>query len=209
MSNANNEAEKLPTVDEQLPYSTNLSLVDLGIVASEMLYSSANFYRTSDNTNIIIPITLGTDITPGTIYKSNDIYLPISTFNDIRSITEINYPDYKDALISTDLTFYHDVNVQYKLEKSDGTNYSNNRNVRMTLVKNDGTVYHSSLYADNQPPTGVHSTNVMRGHIIHTSGDIVKLKINVYQDIKNIDNSNSKLTIFRICWTILGLKSGA
>ncbi len=190
---------------EDLPYPDFFNFADFTGEAI-MLYSSAAFIRNSGNTNIEYNIPIGPDISPGTVWFSPNIYLNSGTFNLIRPIDEIIYPDNKDAMILKDLTFLHDIFIQYKMTKSDGTNFSNQREIRCTIVRVDGTTpYEPSFFANNQPDSGNHDYIQMRGHIVHNLSDIVKIKLNIVQDNRFGDQSDTKLTIFRISWNILGL----
>ncbi len=171
-----------------------------------MLYSSASFVRTSENSNLEISIPIGTDIDPGITWYSTDAYLSDNTFNLTRPISEISYPGAKDTLILKDLKFLHDVFVQYKLEKSDGTNFKNRRELRCILTREDGvTPYDASFFANQQPDSGQHDYIQLRGHIQHNLNDLARLKFNIAQDNQYSDQTDSKLTIFRISWNILGL----
>jgi hypothetical protein len=201
MYNANNRifiSEDLP-----FPYFFNFA-IDMPDVS--MLYSSAAFIRNEENKNITINIPTGPDISPGSIWLSPNIYLADNTFNLSRPISEITYPNNKDVLILKDLSFLHDVFIQFKLTKSDGTNYSNNRELRCILTRGDGaTPYDSSFYANQMPTSNAHDSIQLRGHIQHNLNDLVRLKFNVVQDNENADTTDTKLTIFRINWNLLGL----
>jgi hypothetical protein len=190
--------EKLPPPD----------IIDFSSIPSEaiMLYSSAHFYRTETNANIELDINLGPNLSP-IIFMSPNVYLGANTFNAIKPVDEISFPDNKDALVLKDLTFLHDVLIQYKLVAGDGTNYINQRELRCTLVNEDGVVYDSSLFANQQPDPGQHDNIFLRGHIAHNLGDKVKIKFNIVQDNTNAGHSATKLRIFRIAWNILGLKT--
>ncbi len=178
-------------------------------VTSSMLYSSANFFRTASNTNIHINIPLGSDISPGTIWFSPNIYLPDDIFNSIKPIDEVLYPNYKDVRILTDLVFLHDILVQYKITKSDQTNFANQRELRCTLVREDGvSVYDSALYSNQQPDSGQHDYILLRGHITHNLGDLVRLKLNIAQNNIHGDQTDTEIVIFRISWNILAMQTG-
>lgn len=198
--------DDVPFGDDKLPFPDFFDFSSAPVDAI-MLYSSANFFRTASNSNIEIAVPLGADISPGTIWFSSNIYLPSGIFNSTRPITEVLYTDNKDALILADQAFLHDILIQYKITKSNGQNFTNSREIRCTLVREDGTtVYDSSLYSNTQPDSGAHDYIMIRGHINHNFNDTVKIKLNVIQDKKNNDNTDSKLTIFRVSWNILGLK---
>lgn len=198
----------ITSLDESLPEQTYMDLSSLGITEAVLLCASGNFYRTNSNSNITIDIPLGTDISPGSIYLSPDVYLPINSYNDTKTITEVNFPENRDVSISADLQFKHSIMIQYKLEKGDTTNYKNNRGLRAILVKADGTsIYDASLFSEYQPVTGEHNTLLMEGCLTHSIGDLIKIKFSVVQDVNKSDQSSSYLTIFRITWNILGLKN--
>jgi hypothetical protein len=173
-----------------------------------MLYSTAAFFRNSGNSNIELAIPIGPDISPGTIWLSPNTFLIDDTFNFTKPITEIIYPNNKDTRILKDLKFLHDVLIQYKLTKSNNTNFTNQRELRCIFVREDGmTPYDSSLCAYQQPDSGQHDNILLRGHVEHKLGDLVRLKINIVQDSTFGDQTDSKLTIFRINWNILGLST--
>ena len=102
----------------------------------------------------------------------------------------------------------HDIRIQYKLTKSDNNNYINDREIRSILVKNDDTIYDNTLFANNLPDSGSHDDIFIKGKISHRIDDIVKIKFNIIQDnTHHADNSATKLTIFRICWLITGIRT--
>lgn len=208
MSYYNYDYDDVPFTDDRLPYPDFFDFSTNGNINATMMYSSANFFRTSSNSNIEITVPLGADISPGTIWFSPNIYLPNGIFNSTRPITEIIYPNNKDALVLVDQNFLHDVLIQYKITKNNGQNFTNSREIRCTLVRDDGTtVYEASLYSNTQPDSGAHDYIIVRGHILHNLNDTVKIKLNIVQDKKNDDQSDSKLTIFRVSWNILGLNT--
>lgn len=171
-----------------------------------MLYSSAAFTRTSGNSNTEIDIIAGPDISPGTIWYSPNTYLSANILNLTRPITEIIYYENRDARILTDLKFLHDVLIQYKLTATDDSEYVNQREIRCSLVREDGTtIYDSSLVAYQQPDSGKHDTLLLRGYIDHSFNDLVRIKLNIVQDNSNNGVSDTRLTILRINWNILGL----
>lgn len=206
MNRLNMDYDDEPFLNEELPEP---DFFDFSKITTEaiMLYSSAHFYRNQGNSNIVLNIDMGTDISPGTIWYSPAVFLSAATFNLVKPITEIIYLDEKDALILKDLTFLHDILIQYKLEKPDGTNYINNREIRCTLVKEDGsTVYDNSIYSNQMPDPGQHDNIFLKGHIQHYFNDKVRIKFNIAQDNTNGGQSATKMTIFRITWNIMGLK---
>ncbi len=189
---------------EPLPFPDFLNFADSSSEAI-MLYSSATFSRNAANSSVELIIDEGIDISPGTIWLSPDVYIPDGTFNITRPIAEINYPNNKNAMILKDLQFLHDVFIHYKITKADGTNFTNQREARCIFVRADGTPYNSSLFSYQQPDSGQHDHMIIKGHISHNLGDLVRLKINIVQDNKRTDKSDTKLVIFRISWNILGL----
>lgn len=171
-----------------------------------MIYASANFYRTESNSNIEIILDQGIDIAPNTIYRSSDVFLPLATFNSISPSTDIVFPDANKVNILDNLELLHDIRLQYKITKDDDTNFTNCRELRTTLVKNDNTEYHSSIFANNQPSTGEHDNIFIKTNITHSIDDCIKIRFQLVQDTLNEDISATKLTIFRICWMIMGIK---
>lgn len=191
---------------EPLPFPEFFNFANIA-PESVMLYSSASFTRNENNTSIDLLIDLGPDISPGAVWLSPNTYLPDNIFNITRPIDEINYPTNKEVLILKDLRFLHDIFIHYKITKSDGTNFTNQREMRCIPVRADNTPYNSSLFSYQQPDSGQHDHLMIRGHLDHNLGDIIKLKINIVQDNKRADKSDTKLTIFRISWNILALDS--
>lgn len=189
---------------EPLPFPDFFNFAD-NVPESIMLYSSATFSRNALNSSIEVPIDLGADISPNTIWLSPDIFIPDGTFNIVRPITEINFPNNKNVMILKDLQFLHDIFIHYKITKSDGTNFVNQREIRCIPVRADNTPYNSSLFSYQQPDSGQHDHLMIRGHISHNLGDLVKLKFNIVQDNGRADKSDTKLVIFRISWNIMGL----
>ena len=167
---------------------------------------SANFFRTILNSNINMVLPLGNSVA-SSIYESSIAYLPANTFNKKKEISSIMFPNNSDALILDQVACTHDIVIQYKINKSDGTNFSNQREIRVTLVGADNTVYNDSVFSNQQPDSGEHGYMLLKGNIIHTTNDIIKIKINIVQDNKLNDQSDSLLTIFLISWNILVLKS--
>ena len=198
--------DDIPFSNESLPEPDFFDFKTV-IPASVMIYSSAHFYRTQYNTNIELNINLGSNISP-IIWLSPSIYLPDNIFNLTKPVDEISYPNSKDVLILKDMTFLHDILIQYKMTKADNNNFLNQRELRCTLVRDDGTsVYDSALFANQQPDTGQHDNIFLKGHITHNLADVVRLKFNVIQDNKLSGQSDTKIKIFRITWNILGLRN--
>jgi hypothetical protein len=187
--------------NEKLPPADFIDFDKL-IPQAVMLYTSAAFVRNESNTNIVIDIPLGPDLSPGTIWYSPDTYLPNSVYNVTHPITEVIYPSGKDVQILTDLTFMHDVLIQYKITSADGTNYKNDREVRCTFVRGTGVQYDNGIFAYQMPESGQHDCLLLRGYISHSMSDLVKLRFNIVQ---GIGGSDTRLTIFRITWNIFGL----
>lgn len=174
---------------------------------TSMVYSSANFHRTENNSNIEITIPAGSELGDSSIWMSPNVYIPNSTFNVTKPISEVSFPNNRDVKIHSALTFSHDIIIQYKLTKTDDTNYVNRRELRCFLVKDDGTtVYESVVHASAQPSSGSHDYLFLRGYITHNADDVVRVKMNIIQDDKKSGKSDTKLTIFRISWNILGVK---
>lgn len=178
-----------------------ISLRNTGLISR----TSANFYRTAYNTNVSIYIPAGTET--NSISSSADVYLPNAIFNSKNETATVKYTNNKDVFIMGEVTCLHNILIQFKINKADGTNFSNQRAVRITLVRQDGTTYDQSICANYQPDTGHHVTAILNGNIIHTIRDIIKIKINLVQDSKLNDNSDTLLTIFNISWNIEILKN--
>jgi len=193
--------------DESLTFPDFFNFSDEISSDVSMIYGSGHFYRNNSNSNIIINVGLGTDISPGLIYMSSDILLPINTFNVLREVPEIIFPNNQYARMLSNLDFYHDIMIQFKITKANDLTFTNHRELRATLVRSDNSsVYDASIYANNQPEPGVHDMLIIKGKISHLTGDDVKLKLNLVQDTENDDQDNTKLTIFRISWNIMALK---
>jgi hypothetical protein len=167
--------------------------------------ASANFYRTVNNANIQITLPLG--LGTNEVFISPDTYLPISIFNKKIETTAIKYPNNRDVIIAQEILCRHDILIQYKLTKMDGSNFSNRREIRITLVKDDGSIYDESIIANYQPDTGQHDSIILNGTIMHKNNDVVKIKIFIIQDNKAHDKADTKLTIFQVSWNITALKN--
>lgn len=200
------------TKSTQTPANEEISLPDFinfdNLISKQaILYATAGFVRNSSNTNPTISIATGPDISPGTIWFSPHIYLPSNVFNISKPATNVVFDDGRNVSILDDITLIHDVLIQFKITKNDNTAYANNRELRCTFVREDGTTpYDTSLLANEQPASGMHDFIILRGSIQHTLGDIVKLKFNLVQDNYLSDVSDTKITIFRITWNVLGLE---
>ena len=163
--------------------------------------SSANFYRTSLNSNIAITIPIG--MNDQGKYISPDIYLPVNIFNATKPNTVISYPNNRDIRILQNVTCFYDIIIQFKLTKSDGSNYVNNREIRTTLVNASGEVYDESIFSNQQPDTGQHDMIMIKGYISHYRNDIVKIKLNLAQNNRLGGQSDTLLTVFRITLNLL------
>lgn len=168
---------------------------------SGLIKSFASFYRTETNSNVNITIPLG--INDGIFYSSSDIYLPNGIFTKTFPNIIISYVNNVDVKVTQNFNCMHDILIQYKITKSDGTNYKNRREIRSTLVNGSGNIYENVIFANQQPNTGDHDMIILKGYIVHSVGDIVKIKFNIVQDNKFGDQSDSMITIFRVMWNIL------
>ncbi len=172
-----------------------------------LLHSNAEFYRTEFNTNLALNLAEGVDISPGTIYRSPDVFLPINAFNSVSPTDEIAFPDMNRINILANQELVHDLRIQFKLTKTDGTQYENRRELRTTLVKDNGTVYNAAFVAHNLSETGTHDNAFIKCKIGHLIDDTVKIRFQLVQDTRNGDNSDTRLTIFRISWMLFGIKN--
>lgn len=187
--------------DNPLPLPEFISLNN---IAGLLSIASADFYRTAFNNNIEIFAPQGAQVN---LFTSPDIYLPNACFNGKNETVGVKYTNNRDVFIKREVTCLHKILLQFKLTKTDNTNYANQRELRFTLVKADGTVYDQAIFANYQPDTGQHTTAALNGTIIHTVGDVVKIKLNLIQDNTLTDNSDTLLTIFNISWNIEILKN--
>lgn len=188
---------------------TQPDFFEFAVSSTAMVYGSANFVRNITNNNPTIDISRGTNIAPG-IWASADFYLPTAIFNYINLNEASSVVSYSnaDAQILEDIVLRHEVYIHYKLEAADGitaSNYTNNRELRCSLAKNTGTAYAPELFANQQPASSEHDYITLCGHISHTTGDVVRLKFSLVQDETGVA-SDTRITIFRISWNILGLK---
>ena len=170
---------------------------------STLISSSASFYRTELNSNIEINIPQGIDPLSQNIWQSPDVFLPVNTFTTTAPNTIVSYPSSRDVQLLKDYKVLHEVIIQFKMEKSDGTNYINQRELRATLVNGTGVQYNQSIFSYWMPDTGSHDQIVLKGYITHYANDLVKLKLNIVQDNRLSGQSNSLLTIFRVNWNLL------
>ena len=167
---------------------------------SGLINSFASFYRTELNSNVQINVSLGTN---DSIFYSSDIYLPNNILNKTQPNSIISYINNVDVRVAQNFNCMHDILIQFKITKANGTNYSNRREVRSTLVNNLGVVYENVIFANQQPNTGEHDTIILKGYVAHNVNDIVRIKLTIVQDNKLNDQSDSLITIFRIIWNIL------
>lgn len=168
---------------------------------SGLIKSFASFYRTESNSNVQINVPLG--INDSIYYSSGDIYLPNNILSKTRPNTIISYINNVDVKVTQNFNCMHDILIQFKITKANGTNYANMREVRSTLVNDLGVVYENVIFANQQPNTGEHDTIILKGYVVHNVNDIVRIKLNIVQDNKLSDQSDSMITIFRIIWNIL------
>jgi|SRR6476661_566509 len=169
-------------------------------------YANANFYRNDMNTNIEINIPMGS-FSSG-LYISNNTYMPTNIFNSLIGNNSVTFINNASAKVLINSYIMHDIYIRYKLTKSDGSNYINQRNINATLVKQDGiTTYNSSVVSNTQPNTGEHDTIIIKGMTTNSIDDILKLKFAIYQDTYLDGNSDTKLTIFGMTWVIASTAS--
>lgn len=182
--------------------SDTLQLVES--VPSIVTASSANFYRTELNTNILIEVPIGDDAEIENIYTSPNMFLPVDIFNAVKETDYVMYPDKSYAKILQESVCVYDILIQYKMAKPDGTNFGNQREIRTTLVKEDGnTMYDETIFSDQQPDTGQHDNIVLKGYIAHNVNDIVKIRFNITQENSRGDYTDTLITIFRISWNMI------
>jgi hypothetical protein len=166
---------------------------------SNVDYYQVNFVRTSSNTNISIECPLGAAQT-ATIYYSPNEYLPSNAFNVVGLSDSVEMISNRDAKVTADVSILHDIYIQFKLQKGDKSNYSNQREMRMTLVNDSEVVYDSNIFANQQRQSNIISDAVMKGVIAHSANDIVKIKFYISQNNGYDDHGDTMLTIFRINW---------
>lgn len=158
--------------------------------------ASAAFYRTQYNSNIQIVIPAGSSSGGLTV---NNIFpiLPSGTFNISASTdTVIANPQYFNVVNAVNIV--HNIKLLVKMQKTDGTNYSNYRELRCYPTKLDGTPYNVSVGANSQPATGDLADIFIAGKISHSIGDNITLGFQVAQ--VSGASSDTLLTIFRIDW---------
>lgn len=189
---------------EKLTYPTFISFNNISALVN---HSSANFYGTLQVPTFYLDIPIGIDIIPNTIYKSYDSFLQPNSFNKKKESQAVVFKNNADLTILNQVTCTHDILIQCKINKFDGTNYANQRAVIVTLVNQYGTVYDDAMVSNQQPDSGDHQNIILKGNIIHNTNDIVRLKFNIVQDNKINDQTDSKITIFQISWDILVLKN--
>lgn len=172
--------------------------------SSKLINSSATFYRTSDNTNQILSIPVGTFINQADIYVSPISFLQNELFVSTNDSPMVDYHDNVDIRILSDITCYYHILINYKITKNNGTNYSNQREIRVNLIKSDRiTPYNNSLMANSMPDSGVHDKIIISGYASHLKDDLVKLGFMIIQDSSHSDFSDTLLTVFGISINIL------
>lgn len=169
--------------------------------------AAANFFRTSLNTNVALYVPLGNMTFNGLLWQSADMFLPPYIFNKKKELSYMRFLNNTDLTVSGKINCNHDIVLQCKINKSDGNNFINQREIRVTLVQEDGTIYDTSIFANQQADPGEHEYIILKGSIMHNINDVVKIKINIIQDTKLNDASDSLLTIFLVSWNILLLKN--
>ena len=171
-----------------------------------MLYTSAKFYRTAFNSNILLNMPIGNNFTP-TQYYSQDTFIPINTFNSTKPITEISYPNKNNVLINYTGKYYHDVEIDYKLSKnSAGDGYQNMRKIQVLMVRDDGITTYEDMISYKQPGSNNRDLLHIAGKIDQIAGDVVELRFNLIQNNGFLDQSDTYLEIYSITWNISCLK---
>jgi hypothetical protein len=194
----------IPYVDSIPPTPTFISLSSQQSTSSSLIGSSANFYRNITNTNRLLVIPMGTFINQSGIYVSSNTLLPTNTYTITNPTANIIYPNGVDIKVLTDIKCYYNICIEYKLTKSDGTNYSNQREIRLNLMQSDGiTPYNPAMLANIMPDSGSHDKLIINGYINHQAQDLVKLGFAIVQDMSGSDMSDTLLTIFGISINIL------
>jgi hypothetical protein len=194
-------------IEEESPAAIPFNFALTAGTNSFLLHSNAEFYRTEFNANLTLILAEGVDISPGTIYRSADTFLAANSFNSASPTDEIIFPDMNRINILANQELIHDLRIQFKLTKSDDSKYENRRELRTTFVKGDGTQYNASFVAHNLSETGTHDNAFIKCKINHLTDDIIKIRFQLVQDTRNDDNSDTKLTIFRISWMLFGIKT--
>jgi hypothetical protein len=187
---------------DELPMPRFMMLNDISNTQlSAIGYANGTFYRTEFNNNIEITFPLGTLDTG--IYTSSNMYLPSNTFNSKIEIPELIFLSNVNAKAIKKAQINVNLYIQYKLTKSNDQNYINAREIRTTFVKADGvTPYDATLIANNMPDTGSHDLILLNGYIDVEPDDIVKIKMQLFQDNALSGQSDTKLTIFKILWNL-------
>jgi hypothetical protein len=191
---------------ENLPFPTPYSFLQNLNKNVVMLYTSAKFYRTAFNSNLLLNMPIGNNFTP-TQYFSQDTFIPANTFNSTKPLTEVSYPNRNSVLINYTGKYYHDVEIDYKLSKnSAGDGYQNMRKIQVLMVRDDGISAYEDMISYKQP--GPNNRDFLRvaGEIDQTAGDIVQLRFNLVQNRNFNDQSDSYLEIYSITWNISCLK---
>lgn len=177
-----------------IPISTNNN--------TNIVLSSADFYRTEFNTNILLTASPGIEF--NNIFQSAWFYLPLNTFNAVQPTPEIDYPTNNKVRLITNMTYLHEIMIQFKLSKLNNNNFINRRELRVNLVDDNDNIYNQSLFYNIQPNSGEHAIILIKGYIIHNALDIIRLRFMIVQDNDNNDVNDTLLTIFRISWVVQG-----
>lgn len=170
-------------------------------VSGKVEVATASFYRTQYNSNITITIPSGSNSSYLTVNNAIPV-LVAGTFNNIQGTSNIGVtPQYFSIQQGTNIV--HSIKVLAKMQKADGTNYSNYRELRCYPTKLDGTPYSLSIGSNNQPATGDLENIFVSGKISHSPGDNITLGFQVSQI--SIGSSDTLLTIFRIDWLAMSV----
>lgn len=163
--------------------------------------ASAAFYRTQFNSNIQIVIPAGSSSGGLTVNNTFPI-LPSGTFNISASTDNIiANPQYFTAVDTINIV--HNIKLLVKMQKTDGTNYTNYRELRCYPTRLDGTPYTVSVGANSQPATGDLADIFIAGKISHAIGDQITLGFQVAH--VSGASSDTLLTIFRIDWLVMSV----
>lgn len=188
------------SISDTLPNPIFVSVNGGGVVGNTY-NSNATFYRTGSNSNVQINVPIGPlDV----VYVSPDTYLPSFVFNSTRLSAQVIWQNDVNAQFLQTINANHNLIIQYKLTKDNGTNFANQREVRAYLVNAAGNPYDDAIYTSDMPDSGSHSCLLLNQFISQTIGDIIKLKFVIIQDTTNNDETDSLLTIFKISWNISG-----
>lgn len=162
--------------------------------------ATGTFYRTQFNTNL--EIAMSTGIANAGVFVSDPTTYPAFTFNATSTSPNITYAA-GAFTITANMQVVHTITVTFKLQKADGTNYTNYREVRLFPALLNGTAYNSAVGSNIQPATGNIEYAHINGVINHSAGDVVTLAAQVAQVVSNA--SDTLLTVFRIDWQLTGI----